>query len=307
MDLLYALENIRTPFLDTVMSAVTQLGGETVYMAVAIIAFWCVDKYLGYYILTTGFAGTVFNQFLKISCRIDRPWVRDPDFTIVKSARAEATGYSFPSGHTQNAFASFGCLGMWSRRALWRAVCAVVIALIAFSRMYLGVHTPADVGVSILAGLVLTLALWPLFRDMERHPGRMYAVLGVMLGLTLIYLVYVELYPFPEDTDAENLASALENGYKLLGAGTALLVAFIADHRWLHFDTRAPIAGQVLKCVLGLALVMAIRAGLKSPLYAVFGEGGLADAVRYFLVVIFAAAIWPLSFRLFARVGSRRG
>ena len=49
MELLYALENIRCPLLDAVMAAVTELGGETVYMAVAIIAFWCVGKGLGYY------------------------------------------------------------------------------------------------------------------------------------------------------------------------------------------------------------------------------------------------------------------
>lgn len=306
MDFLYALESIRTPALDAVMSAVTQLGGETVYMVIAIVAFWCVNKNLGYYILTTGFAGTVFNQFLKITCRIERPWVRDPDFTIVESARAEATGYSFPSGHTQNAFASFGCLGMWSRRALWRAVCALIIALIAFSRMYLGVHTPADVGVSVIAGLVLTLALWPLFRDIDAHPRRMYAIIGAMLALTLAYLCYVELYPFPAGTDEVNLASAVGNGYKLLGACAAMLTAYIADRRYIRFDTRAPLAGQVLKCVLGLALVLAIRTGLKSPLYALLGEGGAADAVRYFLMVIFAAGVWPLSFRWFARIGGAR-
>ena len=84
MEFLYALENIRTPVLDAVMSAVTQLGGEMVYMAAAIVIFWCVSKGLGYYILTVGFAGTVLNQFLKITCRIPRPWVQDPEFTIVE-------------------------------------------------------------------------------------------------------------------------------------------------------------------------------------------------------------------------------
>ena len=133
MELLYALESIRNPVLDAVMSAATQLGGETLYLALAIIVFWCVSKGLGYYTLTVGFAGTVLNQFLKITCRIPRPWVQDPEFTIVESARAEATGYSFPSGHTQNAFASFGCIGMWSRRTLWRVVCALIIALLAYA------------------------------------------------------------------------------------------------------------------------------------------------------------------------------
>lgn len=303
MEFLYALESIRNPVCDAIMSVVTHLGGEMVYMAVAIVAFWCVSKGLGYYILTVGFVGTVLNQFLKITCRIPRPWVQDPDFTIVESAREAATGYSFPSGHTQNAFASFGCLGMWSRRTLWRAVCAAVILLIAFSRMYLGVHTPLDVGVSLVSGLALTLALWPLFRDIESHPGRMYAAIGAMLALTLAYLLYVELYPFPADTDAENLASALENGYKLLGAGAAMLLSYALDRKYIRFETKAPLPGQVLKCVIGLALVMGVRAVLKAPLYALFGNPNIADAARYFIMVFVAAAVWPMTFRFFARVG----
>ena len=122
MSFLYLLEGIRCPFLDRLFSLITELGGETLYMAVAIAVYWCVSKGLGYYILTTGFVGTIANQFLKLCFRIPRPWVLDPDFSIVESARAGATGYSFPSGHTQNAFSSFGCLGMWTKGG-WRALC----------------------------------------------------------------------------------------------------------------------------------------------------------------------------------------
>lgn len=306
MELLYALESIRTPLLDSVMSAITELGGELVYMVAAIVVFWCVSKGLGYYILTVGFAGTILNQFLKISCRIPRPWVQDPEFTIVESAREAATGYSFPSGHTQNAFASFGCIGIWSRRALWRCVCALIILLIALSRMYLGVHTPLDVGVSLVLGAALTAVLWPLFRDIETRPRRMYAVLAVMLALTAAYIAYVELFPFPADTDAANLASARENGWKLFGAGLAMLIGFALDRKYIRFDVRAPLVGQILKCVLGLALVMGIRAGLKQPLYALMGETGFADGLRYFVTVLFAAAVWPLSFKYFSRLGAKK-
>ena len=124
-------------------------------MAAAIIVFWCVSKSCGYYMLTVGFVGTIVNQFLKLVFRIPRPWVKDPDFQIVESARAEATGYSFPSGHTQNVFASFGCLGRWTKRAWLRVVCALLIVVTAFSRMYLGVHTPLDVGVAFLMAAAL--------------------------------------------------------------------------------------------------------------------------------------------------------
>ena len=108
MQLLYALAKLRTPFLDTVLGALTNCGGEIVFMAVAIIVFWCVSKSCGYYMLTVGFVGTIVNQFLKLVFRIPRPWVLDPDFQIVESARAGATGYSFPSGHTQNVVGTLG-------------------------------------------------------------------------------------------------------------------------------------------------------------------------------------------------------
>lgn len=303
MSLLYALEGIRTPFLDALFGAVTYLGDEIVYMALAVVVYWCFSKPLGYYILTGGFTGTILNQFMKITFRIPRPWVLDPEFEIVESAREAATGYSFPSGHTQNAFASFGSLAAWTKRRTLRVLCIAAVILVAFSRMYLGVHTPLDVGVSLVSGLALTLAIWPLFRDIESHPGRMYAAIGAMLALTLAYLLYVELYPFPADTDAENLASALENGYKLLGAGAAMLLSYALDRKYIHFETKAPPLGQILKCVIGLALVMGVRAVLKAPLYALFGNPNIADAARYFIMVFVAAAVWPMTFRFFARVG----
>ena len=94
MNLLYALESVRTPFWDAVFSAVTHLGEETVFMVAAILIFWCVSKQEGYYLLLMGFFGTVVNQFLKLLFRIPRPWVRDPDFTIVESARAQRDSYA---------------------------------------------------------------------------------------------------------------------------------------------------------------------------------------------------------------------
>ena len=306
MQFLYLLEGIRCPFLDAVFGLITELGGETLYMALAIAVYWCVSKGLGFYILTTGFVGTIANQFLKLCFRIPRPWVLDPDFEIVESARAAATGYSFPSGHTQNAFSSFGCLGMWTKKG-WRVLCFAIVVLIGFSRMYLGVHTPLDVGVAFILGLVLMLVLYPLFRDIEEHPKRMYAVIAGMLALTIAYLCYAELWPFPADIDADNLASGRENGYKLLGAASAMLLSYWLDRRYIRFETKAQPLTQALKLVLGLALVVGLRVVLKAPMYAVFGEGGVADAARYFLVVLFAAAVWPMSFRFFARIKVKKG
>lgn len=103
MGFLRLLESIRIPALNVFFSGITYCGDEIAFMVAAFALFWCVNKRTGYYAFLVGLFGTVGNQWLKIACRIPRPWVLDPNFTIVESARAAATGYSFPSGHTQNA------------------------------------------------------------------------------------------------------------------------------------------------------------------------------------------------------------
>lgn len=295
MQVLYALESIRTPWLDTVMAAITHLGEETVFMVAALFVFWCVSKRHGYYLLAVGFAGTVLNQFLKLLFRIPRPWVLDSNFTIVESARAQATCYSFPSGHTQNAVGTFGGIAQFTRRRWVRIVCIVIAVLVPFSRMYLGVHTPLDVGVAAVTAVALLFLLYPIMERSDVRHGVMAAVIGVMLALAVGYLLFVSLYHFPADVDADNLSHGVENAWKLLGATVGLLAAWWLDVRFIHFDTRAVWYVQLIKLAGGLVLLLAIRAALKAPLAALLGAGA-GGAVRYAVMVLFAGAVWPMTF-----------
>lgn len=303
MDILYALEKIRTPFWNGVMSAVTQLGGEVIFIVAAVVVFWCVSKWEGYYLMTIAFCGTVLNQFLKLICRVPRPWVRDPNFTIVESARAEATGYSFPSGHTQNAIGLFGGMARWGGRRWVRLGLTALALVIAFSRMYLGVHTPADVGVSLVLAAALVLGLYPLMRRAQEKPRYMGYVLAAMLVVSGAFVVFVEAYGFSADTDAENLASGIGNAWKMLGAVAGMTLAWLLDRRYIHFETQAVWWVQVIKVVVGMALLLAIKSGLKAPLLALLGHEGLAGGGRYFLLVLVAGAVWPLAFRPMSKWG----
>ena len=305
MKVLYALESIRVPWLDTVMAAITHLGEETVFMVAALFVFWCVSKRHGYYLLAIGFAGTVLNQFLKLLFRIPRPWVLDSDFTIVESARAQATGYSFPSGHSQNAIGTFGGIARFTRRKWVRVAAIVAAVLVPLSRMYLGVHTPLDVGVAAVIAVALVFTLYPLMERSDSRHGVMGAVLAVMLALAVGYLLFVSLYPFPADVDAANLASGVENAWKLLGATVGMLVGWWLDVRFIHFDTRAVWYVQLIKLVGGLALLRGIRAALKAPLAAALGAGA-GGAVRYGVMVLFAAAVWPMVFAPLCRALEKR-
>lgn len=301
LQFLHWLESIRTPFGDAFFSAVTHLGEETFFMVTAIVAFWCLNKYKGYYLLTVGFCGTILNQFLKLLCRIPRPWVRDPEFTIVESARAEADGYSFPSGHTQSVTGTLGCVARFSKSWFLRILCIVLIALTALSRMYLGVHTPADVGVSLLLSIAMVFAFYPLFEKSREQPKYLYGILTAMVICAALFVAYIELYPWPADIDAHNLASGTKNAYLLFGCSLAVLLGFHIERKHIHFEEKAPFKAQVLKTVLGLLLVVGIKAGLKPVLNPLFGGHHAATAVRYFLMVIFAICIWPLTFPWFAK------
>lgn len=315
MEFLRFLEGIRTPAASAFFSAVTYLGDETAFMLLAITVFWCVSKRQGYYIFAVGLGGTALNQWLKLIFRIPRPWVLDPDFTIVESARAAATGYSFPSGHTQNIVGTLGAIAVSNRQTWLRATCAVFIVLVPFSRMYLGVHTPLDVGVSFALALALVFALWSCFSDDGRFRKTAKAVLCATAALTLCYVVWGNLAAFPSGIDADNLEHGVKNGWTLLGCALGLIVSYIVDEKALHFDEKAPLLGQICKTVLGLALLLALRALLKGALGALFQGSAASDhpslcfavtsGLRYFLMVVFAGCVWPRTFPFFARLGAK--
>ncbi len=302
MSFLYFLESMRVPILDGFFSIVTYLGDEIGFLAIALLLYWCVNKRSGIYVLVTGLLGTIFNQALKLIFRIPRPWVIDPEFTIVESAREAATGYSFPSGHTQNATGTFGALGRYhSKKKALVIICSLLIVLTAFSRMYLGVHTPLDVSVSLILGLVLVLALYPMFKTEERYDKLMPYITVSMLALSVLFLVFVLVIP-KEGLDAHNYHSGLKNACTLLGVNLGLVLMYFLDRKYIKFETKATWYVQAIKLLFGFGIVLGIKAGLSSPLTALFGNEYVARAVRYFLIALFAGVLWPMCFKHLAKI-----
>lgn len=288
--------------MDFLMSTITYAGGEIVFLAVAIILIWCVNKRHGFFTLLTCFFGIAINQVLKLAFRIPRPWIKDPDFTIVESAREEATGYSFPSGHTQNVTGTFASIALTNPKRARVISCSVIIALVAFSRMYLGVHTPLDVGVSLVIGVALAFALHPLFSSEERMKKAMPYALSVSALISVAFVLFTFLLP-SEGLDPHNLESGRKNACTMIGCVVGLILFYIVDTRYIKYPTEARWYAQIMKVGIGFAIVLLMKSTLQTPLEWVFGGNAyIARAVRYFLLVVFAGCVWTLTFRFWSNL-----
>ncbi len=304
MAFLQWLSTLRTPFFDVFFLLVTALSSETVLIVLGLLFLWCLNKRDGYLLLCVGFSGTILNQFFKLLFRVPRPWILDPTLSPVPEAIPGASGYSFPSGHTQLSVSLFSCLAYRARG--WRRwVLALPILLVPFSRMYLGVHTPSDVFFSFALAILLSgVGLFCIDRC-AADARRLHRLLAGLWIMALLYLLFVLCYPFPDGLDTANYTAGLENAYTLLGTVSGLLVMQVFDARFLHYTTHAPLLGQCLKLLLGLALTLGVMNILRAPLTALCGTAA-EHAPRYFFVVLFAGCLWPMTFPFFARLGRRR-
>lgn len=296
MEFLRWIAGWRVPFLDAIFSMITHAGTEVPFIVLALIFLWCVDKKRGYYLLFCGCYGLIGVQILKMAFRIPRPWIKDPDFTIVESAREGATGYSFPSGHTQTAVTLYGGLAVSSRRRRMQIAGWGICVLIAFSRMYLGVHTPLDVGVSFALGVCVVLITRVLTEKVAQTRGGLWYLIGAAVLLSLGNLLFVELFPFPADVDAVNYADAVKVAWQILGMLLGLCAAYAADRYWTHYETGTVWWGQICKVAAGLGLMIGLRAILKAPLNALFGLR-VGVCLRYFLMIALPAGLLPALFR----------
>lgn len=305
MEFLYFLEKLRVPVLNEFMLLITTLGEETAFLVAAMIVFWCVDKRKGYYVMAVGFLGTLINQFLKLTFQEPRPWVIDPEFTILEQARDAAAGFSLPSGHSTSAVGTFGSIAAFTNKRWLKYICIAICVLVPFSRMYIGVHTPLDVITGSLLALVLVYVLRPIcWRTSDRA---MKDIMAMMLSLSVTLLLFARFYPFEIAEDQlHNLQSGSKNAYTMIGAIAGMMVVYPMEKKYVNFETKAVWWAQVLKVLLGFAAVLAVKEGLRAPLDALFMGHMAARSVRYFLIVIVAGLLWPMTFRWFSKLGAKK-
>ena len=314
MELLYFLEKLRTPVGNFFFQLITYFGEDVLFLALALILLWCINKKEAYYILICGFVASLAGQFMKTLFKVDRPWVKDPDFKPVESAVHAANDYSFPSGHTIIVTSTWGATALAFANKLLRIAAPIIIILVGISRMYLGVHTPWDVLAGWGVGLATILLLRPVMKRALENPRLMWCVIAGAVAFALANLLLVTWTaenampkdPFSLTAFLERMDGTLKNAWTFMGLAIGLIFVYWMDHYVTDFQTDAVWWAQILKVGIGLGIILLIKGVLKQPLYTLSDGEYWADGIRYGLITVIGGGLWPLTFPFFAKLGKKK-
>lgn len=264
---------------DSFLLKATELGEQTITFLLLALIYWCVDKQAGVRMAFNVSIGCTWNQFIKWKCRIDRPWVRDERIVPVQEAIAGAGGYSFPSGHTSRATAVWGALGafLWKgkKRSL-SAVCWGILVIIAFSRNYLGVHTPQDVIAALAMGIVLIFLVEKVLCWVEKGRNRDLVAAGAGCLLCFCPMLW---------------AGCLSNA----GAGMGFFIGWVLERRFVQFETEGTKTGKCVRFAIGGAGIVFILTVLPAVLRMAVGSKYAGFFVS-FILAMFIIAVYPFFF-----------
>ena len=285
MAFLRFLSELRAPVLDYLMMGISYIG--TPFAVVGIITWFYlnVNKDEAYGMSFAFYFSCLFAQGMKLVLRIPRPWNLDTTFIPVDMAVPTATGYSFPSVHTQSSTVLFGSIFFYYRKRPARALSLVLLFLIAFSRMYLGCHTPADVGCGFAIGTVVTIIVLPFWSGhrMNTRSDDSFAFFLIAFAAVLIFLT-TALY----SNGTVDLANA-KDGFETAGVSIGFAAAFLWERRSLRFSVDGTISVRILRFLIALGGALAIEIGLR----AISDIQPSLIVLRYALIGFWAAGVTP--------------
>jgi len=289
--------NIANPILDFLANIASAVGEQTFVIAVILYIFYNYDKKKGFGLFTSVLFAVLGMGILKAVVRAPRP------FQVLESIDGKrletATGYSFPSGHTTTGAAFYTALALTFKKRPVSILCAVMMALVGLSRLYLGVHWPIDVFAGLLLGVAISFTvsryLNALYDDKNKRIR-----LSLWIGSLSFAAGAITAILLNTGTIDEVAFTDLMKVFALGGGG---YLGFALENKKVNFTVEEKRSKQIVRYVIGLVgilLFMGAKVIIPESLYAV------GSFVRYTLVGLWATGVYPLigkNLRLFS--GSR--
>ena len=311
LDYLLWLQNFReltndifTPFF----LAITHFGDISIPLLLIAFIYWSLDKKFGEFIIINLFFGFLCNQFLKMIFCIHRPWILSDKIKPVIKAVPRAFGYSFPSGHTACAMAVWGGLAvkLWEKKIIIYSLFALIL-LIAFSRNYLGVHTPQDVLVSIFLGIIILFITKKLFDKIDNNDFDFKIfIAGIsFIAITLITVWFKNYFNAATEL-SEVVKSNLQGFYMDMGSIIGLIIGWYACRKLIPFSTTgiSP-TKRILRFLLGIGILIPLMLFSHDIFVNDFGKTG-GEVTYAFVISIFITFFYPWIFTRIERIINER-
>lgn len=309
IDILLALQQFREgagAFLTEFLRKMTFFGEMNVVLLIIGVIYWCVSKEFGNYFLMGWSGNRIVNGLLKVTLCAYRPWIRDTRIIPHDETKLTATGYSFPSGHSMNAASLYG--GGAIRKDLPRAVriaFGLITVLIAFSRIFLGVHTPQDILVGLAAGVLVMWLTGKLLKWIEAHPGKDLPVMCVGIAIAVAVAVFAAVKSYPEDRDAAGKllvdgAKMANDTFKAVGWAIGYLAGWVLERRFVCFSTDVSMKTRATRLVTGVLGFYAVSLVL-GPLIKNWIPGAAGTTVSCFLQMFYVSFLFPWCIKRFFR------
>lgn len=267
---------IRSDALTPVFKAFSALGYGGFYLLFLPIGYWVISKRMFTRLGLLLMISSLLNAYLKDLFQDPRP---DPMFRLDP---AVGESFGFPSGHAQIAVTTWLWLA-WDAGKKWVWVLAwVLVGGICFSRLYLGVHDPADVLGGLGIGFVLLAGFAFLNRKRHRWPPRLHPA-WQLAAIALLTGGFFLTWPGRLSPDA------LGYGLFLLGFWTGVIL----DRSRLFFEKRTERWRIASSGILGILGFMALHRGLSS-ISALSGDfGPLIGIIQALLLGFYIPALAP--------------
>jgi len=289
INILKFFQAMRNPILNALFLVLTISTEVPVIIIFSAIMYWCINKKYGQKLLFSLVGNITVNTGIKEFVKAPRPIGTEG----LESLRVStATGYSFPSGHTQTATTFWMSLILIFRKKWIYILGTVMILGVGISRLYLGVHWPIDVIFGWIFGILFTLIFTKIFDIVDKNKNYKLLLLTLIPFIIFIFIVKSESY------------------IKMLGLLVGFILGYIIEDKYIKFNTideykkednsdlKIEKKDYIIKSVYRFLLGIFTLLGLFLVLQYILPEYVLFKFIKYLVLVVYAVAGVPTLFKI---------